>query len=408
MEPLAYLLRPLKFEDVVGHDYLIGEKGILSIALAKKKLFSFILYGNPGVGKTTIANILCAKSDMTHYFFNASTDNKQKLKDILQDTLYRDVLLVVDEIHRMNNDIQEALLPYIENGKVILVGLTTISPYHSVNIAIRSRVRIFELKDLTTTDIVKLLLKGISHYEEKITYDDGVLEEIALYSNNEARTSLNILETAILVSSNNHINKETLMVALQKKNLKLDKNADNYYALLSALQKSIRGSDVNASIHYLAKLILLEDLKIILRRLYVIAYEDIGLANSTMGMKVYAACKVCEELGLPEARIPLANIVIDMALSPKSNTALQAIDEAISDIENIDTGVIPDHALNSKIKENPKIYHYPHNDINSVNNQRYIPLKIENKRYYKAKKESSYEKALAEREELINKIKNIK
>jgi putative ATPase len=409
MKPLAYRMRPQKFEDVFGQDHLIGSDGVLTSMLQKKKWLSFILYGPPGTGKTTIAQIFAKESGLDHYFFNASTDSKARLKDILDTTTYHDILIVIDEIHRMKTDVQDYLLPFMENGNATVIGLTTLNPYQSINMAIRSRCHLYEVKKLDDESIEKALLSAIKELDVDIRIDRNAIKAIVRYANHEVRTALNILESASLVLRDGDVlNAQTVYRVAGKISHDLDDHEDNFYELLSALQKSIRGSDVDASIHYLARLITLGDLLAIIRRLLVIVYEDIGLANPMMGPKVVSACDAAIKVGFPEARIMLSSIVIDMAVSPKSNTAVVSIDEAIADYENIDTGNVPDHAINRKIKINPEIYHYPHNDPESLNDQTYLPEAIKDKVYYQPKNESAYEKALAERLKVIDKIKHKK
>jgi len=409
MKPLAYRMRPLKFEDVFGQDHLVGKDGVLTQMLTKKKLLSFILYGPPGTGKTTIAQIFAKESGLDFYFFNASTENKARLKDIIETTNYHDILIVIDEIHRMKTDVQDYLLPYMENGNATVIGLTTLNPYQSINMAIRSRCHLYEVKKLDEEAIEKALMIAIRELDVDIRVDTNALRAIVRYSNHEVRTALNILESAALVLNDGDLlTAQTVYRVAGKVSHDLDDHEDNFYELLSALQKSIRGSDVDAAIHYLARLITLGDLQSIIRRLLVIAYEDVGLANPLMGGKVLSACDAAIKVGFPEARIMLANIVIDMAISPKSNTAISAIDQALSDYENDDTGTVPDHANNRKIKINPEIYHYPHNDKDSINDQSYLPDKIKERSYYHPKDESSYEKALADRLKVIDKMKKKK
>lgn len=407
MKPLADTLRPTSFNEIYGHNYLVGENGILLKMIEKKKYHSFILYGPPGSGKTTIAKNFAALSLMDTYFFNASIDNKKKLTDIIKTTIYHDILLIIDEIHRMKSDIQDYLLPYLENGKVIVIGLTASNPYYSVNPAIRSRLNLYELKKLENDDIKNIILKALNKINKNIIITKDALDLLVRFSNNDARSALNKLDDALLYLDNksNKIDIEIVNKILGKSNLDLDNSGDNYYKLLSALQKSIRGSDVNASIHYLAKLVLLGDLDSICRRLIVICYEDIGLANPNMGPKVCSACEAVKKIGLPEARILLSNIVIDMALSPKSNSAITAIDLAISDVEKGGSTVLPDYLDNNKIKLNPKIYKYPHDDKGGINNQSYLPHEIKDKIYYKPTENSKYEKALKERYKFLQKLK---
>ncbi len=321
-------------------------------------------------------------------------------------TAYHDVLIIVDEIHRMKTDIQDYLLPFLESGKAIMIGLTTLNPYQSINIAIRSRCHLYEIKSLSDADIKKALKNGLAFLDADIKLSEDAIQSIIRSSNHEIRSALNLLESASLVLKDGETLTSNIVRRLAgKPQLSLDDHEDHYYEMLSALQKSIRGSDVDASLHYLARLITLGDLEVIIRRLLVTAYEDIGLANPTMGSKVLAAAQTARMTGFPEARIPLGTIVVDMALSPKSNTALVALDEAISDFESGITGDIPKHIDNKYLKVHPEAYHYPHNDPNSLNSEQYLPEKILHKKYYKPKDESAYEKALMERKKLIDKVK---
>ena len=409
MKPLAYRMRPEKFEDVFGQDHLVGKDGVLVKMLEKKKMLSFILYGPPGTGKTTIASIFAKTSGIDHYFFNASTESKARLKDIIDTTAYHDILIVIDEIHRMKTDVQDYLLPFMESGHATVIGLTTLNPYQSINMAIRSRCHLYEVKKLDDEAIEKALLAARKELDNDIRIDKDAIKAIIRYSNHEIRTALNLLESAsMILNDGDLLTAQTVYRIAGKMNHDLDDHEDHFYDLLSALQKSIRGSDVDAAIHYLARLITLGDLPSIIRRLLVIAYEDIGLANPLMGGKVVSACDAAMKVGFPEARIILSTIVIDMAISPKSNTAIIAIDEAIAHYENEDTGTVPDHVDNRKIKIKPEIYHYPHNDKDSINDQTYLPDKIKQQTYYHPKDESSYEKALSDRLKMIDKIKHKK
>ena len=409
MKPLAFRLRPTTFDEVVGQDHLVGKNGIITKMLEQKKYLSFILYGNPGTGKTTIATIFSEQSMLDTYFFNASTDNKAKLMDIIRTTTYHDILLIIDEIHRMKADIQDYLLPFVENGKVTIIGLTALNPYQNINPAVRSRCHLYQVNDLSDEDIKKVILRGQKELDVRFGIDEEAMDLIVRFANHEVRSALNLLEATSLVLEDGDILTANLVRAtMGKPNLLLDGGEDNFYELLSALQKSIRGSDVQASVFYLAKLLILGDLESIARRLMVIVYEDIGLANPNLAPKVVAACDVARKVGLPEAKMPFASVVIEMALSPKSNSAMLAIDKAMHDVMNKDTGLIPDHADNKAIRKNPDIYHYPHDDVGSINPQTYLPDKIKGTIYYNPKDESPYESALKVRFDEINKIKNIK
>lgn len=406
MQPLAYRLRPKTFDDIIGQDHLVGINGIIRKMINQNKVYSMILYGVPGCGKTSIAKIIAASFSLNVFEFNASVDNKQKLKEITESSAYFETtILIIDEIHRMKKDVQDFLLPSMENGKITVIGLTTENPYHSVNPAIRSRSHIYRLNHINNEDIKKLLTNVINNNDEFKDYvlSNEIIDYIAISSGSEVRTALNMLEI-ITLSEDKNITLDQVIQIIGKPNLTLDKNSDNYYECLSALQKSIRGSDVNASIHYLARLLTAGDLEIIFRRLLAIAYEDIGLGNPQIGPRLDAAINAAKQLGMPEARIPLSVIVVDMALSPKSNSAYSAINEALSDYQSGKCGPLPKHIINREILKNPKLYKYPHDFNDSIVKQQYLPDNMINKQYYLPKTTGKYERAFKERLEYLNKI----
>ena len=387
MELLANKYRPTCLDEVIGQTHLIGPNKILSNMVKNNKVFSMILYGKPGIGKTSIANAIATDLKMPHRFLNATINNKSDFDIAIEEAkMYGSLILIIDEIHRMNKDKQDLLLPHVESGLIVLIGLTTSNPYHKINPAIRSRCQIFELHELTEDEIIaglKRIAKDIN-----ATVDDDAYVAMAKISSGDFRNAINLLDIATSCSSDNHVTLELLKTINSKPVFFHDKNEDGHYDVLSAFQKSIRGSDVDAAMHYLARLIEAGDLDSIYRRMSVIAYEDIGLANPSIGPKVMAAISAAELVGLPEARIPLGTIVCEMALSPKSNSAHLALDNALNDIRKGTTGNVPDH-----IKTSSLTYKYPHDYPNSWVEQQYLPDNLKNKKYYYPK-HNKYEDGL--------------
>ena len=378
-ELLASKLRPNKLDEVIGQKHLIGENKILTNLVQNKKIFSMILYGNPGIGKTTIAHAIVMELGYQFRTLNAVINNKKDFDIIVEEAkLYQGMILIMDEIHRLNKDKQDLLLPYLESGLITLIGMTTANPYHSINPAIRSRCQIFELKDLDEADIDIAIDRVISsHLLENISIDEDAREFMRKTSNHDLRYVYNLIEIAYYADNTHHITLDLVQNINGKASIIMDKNGDGYYNAISAFQKSIRGSDVNASLYYLGLLLEAGDIDIICRRLSVIVYEDIGLANPSMGPKVDAAIHSALRLGLPEARIVLSCIVIELALSPKSNSAEVAIDKVLNDIRTKNIGGVPKHIIN----HSPD-YKYPHDYPNDYVKQQYIPDEIKNAKYY--------------------------
>ena len=401
MEPLAISLRPKFLKEIIGQTHLIGKDKILTNLIKNKRLFSMILYGKPGIGKTSIAGAVIGELNSKHCLLNAVINNKHDFDIAINEAKANNGLIIImDEIHRLNKDKQDLLLPYLENGLITLIGLTTSNPYHKINPAIRSRCQIFELHELTKEDIKKALKKACqSEYLKNIKIDNKAIEQIVELSSGDLRSAYNLLEISYYSTTNKVVTVETVTNVNSKPVFFHDKNEDGHYDVLSAFQKSIRGSDVNASLHYLARLLEAEDLDSIYRRMSVIAYEDIGLANPSMGIKVDAAINACERLGLPEARIPLANVIIELALSPKSNSAYLALDNAINDIRSTNTGNVPNH-----IKKSSNTYLYPHSYPNAYVKQQYLPDNIKNRKYYIPKETSKYEQSLKNVYEKISRM----
>lgn len=391
-ELLAMKMRPTKLSEVIGQKHLIGENKILTNLVNNKKLFSMILYGKPGIGKTSIATAIVNELGVKYRMLNAVINNKKDFDTVVSEAkMYNGLVLIMDEIHRMNKDKQDLLLPVLESGLITLIGMTTSNPYHSINPAIRSRCQLFKLEELNDEDIKNAIDRACnSEYLDGIEIDSDACDYIVGMAKNDLRYAYNLLEVAYFASSDKHITVDSLINICNKPNIFHDKDQDGYYDLLSAFQKSIRGSDVHAALYYLARLIEGDELDSICRRMAVIVYEDIGLANPSMGPKVMAAINSALMLGLPEARIPLAEVVIEMALSPKSNSAEIAIDTALQIVSNTNSGNVPEHIKNG----NPN-YKYPHDYKNSYVKQQYLPDNVKNAKIYNPK-DNKNEKILKE------------
>lgn len=408
-EPLASRMRPQTIDDVIGQSHLVGEKGIIRRMVNAKQLSSMIFYGPPGIGKTSIAQAIAGSTAFKFRQLNAVTNTKKDMQMIVDEAkMSGQVILLLDEIHRLDKAKQDFLLPHLENGKIVLIGATTSNPYHAINPAIRSRAQIFELFPLETEDIKKALRNALNDEENGLkshsaTITDEAFEYFATQSQGDVRSALNALELAVLSASETppHITIQDAEDCLQRGAFLSDKDGDMHYDVMSAFQKSIRGSDVDAALHYLARLIQAGDLPTIARRLLVISYEDISLASPAAGQRTLAAIESAERLGFPEARIPLSQAVIELCLSPKSNTAIQSIDAALSDIRKGNAGQIPDHLKDghySGAKELGRAtgYKYPHNYENGYVAQQYLPDKLKNKRYYQPKLTSKAEQQFKE------------
>ena len=388
MELLANTIRPTKLKDIIGQTHLVGPDAVLTNLIKNKRLFSMILWGKPGTGKTSIANAIVNELKLPYRMLNATINNKSDFDIVIEEAkMEGQMILIMDEIHRLNKDKQDLLLPHIESGLITLIGMTTSNPYYSINPAIRSRVQIFELKDLSTDDIIKGLHRALKSLDGAKIKSDA-LTYIAELSNGDFRNALNTLEMAYYSSSDHSITIDNIKKINNKPVMYTDKNGNGHYELLSALQKSIRGSDVNASLYYLALLLEIGDLDSIFRRLTVIAYEDIGLSNPGMGPKIHAAIESVKLIGMPEGRIPLSVVVTEMALSPKSNSAYIALNSAIEDIAKGNIGDIPE-----VIKGHSKNYKYPHDYPKYWVKQQYLPDELLDRIYYHPKN-NKYEESL--------------
>ncbi|CAM2796634.1 replication-associated recombination protein A [Dellaglioa algida] len=412
LQPLAFRMRPTKIEEVVGQQHLVGPGKIIRRMVDAKLLSSMILYGPPGTGKTSIASAIAGSTQYAFRKLNAATDSKKDLEVVAEEAkMSGTVILLLDEIHRLTKPKQDFLLPHLESGRIILIGATTENPYITINPAIRSRTQIFEVKPLDEQDIEiaidrALTDKKVGLGELDIDLESNARLHLARATNGDLRSSLNALELAAksTPADDSGVIVLTLTIieeCLQKKALTHDKDGDAHYDVISAFQKSVRGSDVNAALHYLGRLILAGDLPTIARRLITMAYEDIGLSSPAACARTVTAVQAAEKIGFPEAKIPLSNAVIDLCLSPKSNSANVAINNAIADIEKGGFGEIPAYLKDSHYKGAEDLgrgigYKFPHDYPNDWVSQQYLPDKLKNADYYEPKSNGRYEQALKE------------
>ena len=414
MQPLADKLRPKDIDDMVGQHHIIGKGKIINKLLANNTIPNMILYGPPGTGKTTLANIIAKYTNKKYVKLNAVNCGVKEIKDVIdlnkQDLFsYNGILLMLDEIQALNRKQQQSLLEVIEDGSVTLIASTADNPYFVVYKAILSRSTIFEFKTIDKTDIMEGLHKAVEKIKnlytyEKIEIEEKALEYIADTCNGDMRSALNKLELAFNVGidiMNNCVNVtvDDVINCSSIKMLNYDKGGDDGYSILSAFHKSLRGSDADAAIHYLARLVKAGDLQSITRRLLCVASEDVGLAVPQAITITEACVSAALQLGFPEARIPLAQATIYLAQCPKSNSAVSAIDMALYDLDNIETGDIPLHLKDAHYASAKQLgrgveYKYPHSFENHYVEQQYLPDAIKDKRYYihgKNKNETAFE-----------------
>lgn len=420
-KPLAYRMRPRNLDEVVGQQQLVGPGKIIRRMVEAKMLSSMILYGPPGTGKTSIASAIAGSTKYAFRMLNAATDTKKDLQVVAEEAkMSGTVILLLDEVHRLDKTKQDFLLPHLESGRIIMIGATTENPYITINPAIRSRTQIFEVKPLGESDILTAIDMALADKERGLgNYQVEISEEARLHlsraTNGDLRSALNGLELAVKSTPPSedgiiHLTLTVIEECIQRKALTHDKDGDAHYDVISAFQKSIRGSDVDAALHYLGRLVEAGDLAIICRRLMVIGYEDIGLANPAAAARTVNAVLAAERLGLPEARIPLADTVVDLCLSPKSNSAYVALDSAIADIRAGKAGDVPDHLRDSHYQGAKSLnrgigYQYPHNFEDSWVNQQYLPDKLKDAHYYSPKSTGKYEQALGQQYQRINEWK---
>lgn len=399
MKPLADRIRPLSIDDVVGQQHLLAPGRLLRRIIENNEIPNMIFYGPSGVGKTTVANIISARTGKTLHRLNATTASVADIKNIVStlDTFLAPdgVLLYLDEIQHFNKKQQQSLLEFMENGKITLIASTTENPYFYVYNAVLSRSIVFEFKPVSPKDIEKALYRAVDRFAEELHISDGIKTDpdaityIAESANGDVRKALNSLEAVFLAlpAGNAEITLEYAEQASQKKAVRYDKNGNSHYDVLSAFQKSIRGSDPDAAVHYLARLVSVGDLQSICRRLLVMASEDIGLAYPMAAVIVKACVDSALQLGFPEARIPLSEAAILLATAPKSNSAISAIEAAMSDIENMDTGDVPEHLKDAHYSGSVKLGHgndyiNPHAYPMHYIKQQYLPDNIKDKVYY--------------------------
>ncbi len=407
-QPLAYKLRPKTLDEVIGQVDLVGPNGFLRKSIETKTMFSIIFFGPPGCGKTTIAEAYANTMGVKYIKLNAVTSNKKDLEMAIEEAkLFSEAFIIMDEVHRLNKDKQDILLPYIEDGSIYLLGMTTANPYISINKAIRSRVHLLEVKHLKEEEIYQGLIRGLHSSDginEAIKIEDDALKYIARCAGGDMRFALNYLEVLAMHSKKEYSLKDVEDI-IKVPNYSMDKDEDEHYDNVSALQKSIRGSDVDAALYYLARLCVSNDLESIARRLIVTAYEDIGLANPAAVDRVHNAIATAKDVGFPEAIIPLGFAVCDLALSPKSKTAALSVEDAYNYAKEHPLDVLDYLRLTRVNAKEEDSYPYDRPDL--WEKIQYLPNQIKNMSFYKLSENSmsKYQMALDENYKRLKGIK---
>ncbi|MBZ9608949.1 replication-associated recombination protein A [Clostridium estertheticum] len=416
--PLAERLKPEKLEDYVGQEHILSRGKLLHRAIKADKITSLLLYGPPGTGKTSLAKVIANTTKSNFVRLNAVTDGLKELREVVADAknnlgMYNTkTILFIDEIHRFNKAQQDALLPFVEKGTIVLIGATTENPYFEVNNALISRSMLFKLEPLRKKHIEKIIARALVDKEvgfgnTNICMESEAISFLADMANGDARRALNALELSVLTTDRDEDGKIkiTLAVAqecLQKKHIKYDKNRDEHYDVISAFIKSMRGSDPDATVHYLARMIYAgEDPKFIARRIVIAASEDVGNADPIALLVANNAAQAVQFIGMPEARIILAQAAIYIASAPKSNASYMAINNALKDVEEKNIGEIPVHLRDQSYSGAKKLGHgvgylYPHDYEGNYVAQQYLPNELIGKVYYEAL-DNGYEKKIKER-----------
>lgn len=415
--PLASRLRPTTLDEVVGQEHIIGKGKLLYRAIKADKLSSVIFYGPPGTGKTTLAKVIACTTSADFMQINATSAGKKDMEDVISKAkdnagMYgKKTILFIDEIHRFNKAQQDYLLPFVEDGTVILIGATTENPYFEVNGALISRSVVFELKPLSTDDIKKLIIRAVTDVEKglgsyKAQIDDDALEFLADISGGDARSALNAIELGVLTTDRSedgiiHITLDVASECIQKRAVRYDKTGDNHYDTISAFIKSMRGSDPDAAIYYLAKMLYAgEDVKFIARRIMICAAEDVSNADPQALVVATSAAQAVERLGMPEGRIVLAQAAAYVASAPKSNSAINAIDAAMEVVKNEKISGVPNHLRDAHYKSAGKLghgtgYKYAHAYPKHYVEQQYLPDELVGRKFYNPS-DNGYEKTIKE------------